>query len=207
MLNYRFDGTWPAEFGPMTDRTDPSTRSLRADLMLAFALIALCVAARLLPHVQNFSPVAAAALFAGAVMGRRSLAVTVPLAAMLIGDLVLGFYHWQVMATVYAALAVPVLIGMIGRRHGLWLTAIGGALGSALIFFVTTNFAVWAFSGLYSLDSTGLAQCYIAGLPYLKYTVAGDLLWSVALFASLTLLGSAARPRPETRPGALSASP
>jgi hypothetical protein len=187
----------------MTDRTELSTRSLRADLLLAFALIALCVAARLLPHVQNFSPVAAAALFAGAVMGRRSLAVIVPLAAMLIGDLVLGFYHWQVMATVYAALAVPALIGMIGRRYGLWLTAIGGALGSALIFFVTTNFAVWSFSGMYSLDSAGLVQCYIAGLPYLKYTVAGDLLWSVALFASLTLLGAAARP---TR-GALSAAP
>ena len=191
------------QLGPMTDRTDSSTHSLRADLLLAFALIALCVAARLLPHVQNFSPVAAAALFAGAVMGRRSLAVMVPLAAMLIGDLVLGFYHWQVMATVYAALTVPVLIGMIGRRYGLWLTAIGGALGSALIFFVTTNFAVWAFSGMYSLDSAGLVQCYIAGLPYLKYTVAGDLLWSAALFASLTLLGSAARP---TR-GALSAAP
>src|SRR5262245_5928721 len=56
---------------PMTDRTDQSTRSLRADFVLALALIALCVAARLLPHVQNFSPVAAAALFAGAVMGRR----------------------------------------------------------------------------------------------------------------------------------------
>jgi hypothetical protein len=92
---------------------------------------------------------------------------------------------------------------MIGRRDGLWLTAIGGALGSALIFFVTTNFAVWAFNGMYSLDSAGLVHCYFAGLPYLKYTVAGDLLWSVALFASLTLLGVAARP---TR-GALSAAP
>lgn len=181
----------------------PQTPSLRADLILALALIALCVAVRLLPHVQNFSPVAAAALFAGAVMGQRTLAVMVPLAAMLIGDWVLGFYHWQVMTTVYAALVVPALIGMIGRRYDLWFTAIGGALGSALIFFVTTNFAVWAFSGMYSLDSAGLIQCYIAGLPFLKYTVAGDLFWSVALFASLTWLGVAARP---TR-GVLRAAP
>jgi uncharacterized protein DUF6580 len=187
----------------MTDRTDPSTRTLRADLLLALALIALCVAARLLPHVQNFSPVAAAALFAGAVMGRRSLAVVVPVASMLIGDLVLGFYHWQVMATVYAALALPALIGMAGRRYGLRLTAIGGAFAAALIFFVTTNFAVWAFSGMYSLDSAGLLQCYVAGLPFLKYTLAGDLFWSVVLFGSLTLLGAAATPKA----GELSAAP
>ena len=56
---------------------------------------------------------------------------------------------------------------------------------------------------MYSLDGAGLVQSYIAALPYLKYTVAGDLFWSVALFASLTLLGFAARP---TR-GALSAAP
>src|SRR5882672_3466236 len=62
--------------------------SLRADLLLALALIGLCVAARMLPHVSNFSPVAAAALFAGAMLGRRSLALLVPIAAMLISDLV-----------------------------------------------------------------------------------------------------------------------
>src|ERR1700740_2149970 len=80
-------GTLPFRDGTqtMTDRSDLSTRSLRADLLLALALIALCVAARLLPHVQNFSPVAAAALFAGAVMGRRSLAVVVAGGALALG--------------------------------------------------------------------------------------------------------------------------
>ena len=174
-----------------TDRPDADAANaptLRADLLLALALIGLCVAARLLPHVSNFSPVAAAALFAGAMLGRRSLALVVPLAAMLIGDLVLGFYHWQVMATVYAALALPALIGMIARSSRVWLLAIGGALASALVFFVTTNFAVWAFGGMYSLDSAGLLQCYTAALPFLKYTAAGDLFWSVALFGGAALL-------------------
>jgi len=162
--------------------------SLRADLLLALALIGLCVAARMLPHVSNFSPVAAAALFAGAMIGRRSLALLVPLAALLIGDLLIGFYDGRVMATVYAALALPALIGMIARNHRMWFIAIGGALAASLIFFVTTNFAVWAFSGMYSLDGAGLIQCYVAALPFLKYTVAGDLFWSVALFGGASLL-------------------
>src|SRR5882757_9970646 len=91
--------------------------ALRADLLLALALVALCVAVRLLPHVSNFSPVAATALFAGAMLGRRSLALMVPVAAMLIGDLVLGLYDWRVMAVVYAALALPALIGIVARNH------------------------------------------------------------------------------------------
>jgi len=177
--------------------------SLRNDLILAFGLIALCVAARLMPHVSNFSPVAAAALFAGAVLGRRWLAIAIPVIAMLIGDLVLGFDHWPVMATVYAALALPALIGIVARGSHVWLLAIGGALASALIFFVTTNFAVWAFSGIYSLDGAGLVQCYVAALPFLKYTVAGDLFWSVALFGAFSALGYAARPTA----GALRAAP
>jgi hypothetical protein len=162
--------------------------SLRADLLLALALVGLCVAARLLPHLSNFSPVAAAALFAGAMIGRRSLALLVPVAAMLVGDLTLGFYEGRVMAVVYAALALPALIGMLARHHRPWLIAIGGALTASLIFYVTTNLAVWAFGGLYSFDFAGLVQCYIAALPFLKYTVAGDLFWSVALFGGASLL-------------------
>jgi hypothetical protein len=172
----------------------PNAPALRHDVLLALGLIGLCVAARLLPHVSNFSPVAAAALFAGAMIGRRTLALLVPVAALLIGDLALGLYDGRVMAVVYAALALPALIGMLARSHRVWPVAIGGALAASLIFFVTTNLAVWAFSGMYSLDGAGLLQCYTAALPFLKYTVAGDLFWSVALFGGASLLRARSRP-------------
>ena len=61
-------------------------------------------------------------------------------------------------------------------------------LSCSLIFFVTTNFAVWAFSGMYSLDMAGLTQCYVAALPFLKYTVAGDLFWAAVLFGGAWLV-------------------
>jgi hypothetical protein len=180
----------------MTARHNPDAQnapSLRADLLLALCLIGLCVAARMLPHVSNFSPVAAAALFAGAMLGRRSLALLVPVAALLISDLTFGFYDWRVMAAVYAALALPALIGMIAGSHRIWFTAIGGALATSLVFFTTANLAVWAFSGMYSLDNAGLIQCYVAALPFLKFTVAGDLFWSVALFGGASLLRARSR--------------
>lgn len=161
---------------------------LRTDILLVLFLIAFDIAARLLVHVPNVSPVAASALFAGMILRRRSLALIVPLAAMLLSDLVLGFYHWQVMATVYAALAMPALIGMAVRRFKPAYAVPPSALAGSLVFFLTTNFAVWAWSGLYSLDMAGLIQCYVMGLPFLKYTVAGDLFWAAVLFGGAFLV-------------------
>ena len=171
----------------MTPRTDSAT-TLRQDLLLALVLVVLCVVLRLLPHVSNFSPVAVAALFAGMTLHRRWLAVAVPLVAMLLSDAVLGGYGWPMMAVVYTALALPAAIGMFARHLRVVYVAIGGALASSLIFYAMTNFAVWALTGLYSADAKGLLECYVAALPFLKYTVAGDLFWSVALFGGAALL-------------------
>jgi uncharacterized protein DUF6580 len=171
----------------MTQRA-VSASTLRQDLLLALFLVVLCIVMRLVPHVSNFSPVAAAALFAGMTLSRRSLAVAVPLAAMLVSDAILGGYGWQMMAAVYGALALPAVIGMVARKARVAYVAVGGALASSLIFYAITNFAVWALSTLYTPDFKGLLECYVAALPFLKYTVAGDLFWSVALFGGAALL-------------------
>jgi len=71
------------------------------EFMLLFGLVAFDVIVRILPDAPNFSPVAASALFAGAVLG-RPLALAVPLAALALSDCVLGFYDWRVMIFVYA---------------------------------------------------------------------------------------------------------
>jgi ammonia channel protein AmtB len=122
-------------------------------------------------------------------MLRRSpLALLVPLAAMPLSDLVIGFDDWRMTVVVYAALTLPALIGMLARRYRLSRAVLPSVLASSLIFFVTTKFAVWAFGGLYSPDVTGLMQCYVAGLPFLKYTVAGDLFWAAVLFGGAFLV-------------------
>jgi hypothetical protein len=169
-------------------RSVPGRYSVRTDLALVLFLIALGSAARLLPHAPNFTPIAASALFASIMLQRRPLAPLVPLVAMALSDIVLGFYHWQVMAVVYAALTLPAVAGILARRYRASRVVVPTILACSLIFFASTNFAVWAFSGLYSLDMAGLLNCYAAGLPFLKYTVAGDLFWAAVLFGGAWLM-------------------
>lgn len=163
---------------------------LGSELMLAGALVGLVVIARLLPHAPNFTPVAAAALFAGVMLHHRGIALAVPFAGMIASDTVLGFYDWRVMSVVYASLALPAVIGMLAKHIRVSRMLVPAALCGSLLFFVTTNFAVWAFSGMYPQTMNGLIACYLAALPFLKNTVAGDLFWSVALFSGAYLVQS-----------------
>jgi hypothetical protein len=194
------------DFTSMAPQTKQNSTPLWPDLWpdvaLVAVLIGLDVAARLLWHVPNVSPVAASALFAGMMLRRRSLAPVVPLAALLIGDAISGFDHWPVMAVVYAALTLPAVAGILGRRFRVSRVVVPTVLACSLIFFVTTNFAVWAWSGLYSADLAGLIQCYAMGLPFLKYTVAGDLFWAAVLFGGAWLVQWLAQ-RLTARTGAL----
>jgi hypothetical protein len=155
------------------------------DLALAFGLVGLDVIARLLPHVPNFTPVAASALFAGATLRSPALAFAIPLAAMALADGVLGFNDWRVMVVVYAAIMMPVMLGVFAKRSATLLLALPFAVTSSVIFFVATNWAVWMFSDIYTRDASGLLKCYIAAIPFFQNTLLGDLVWTAILFGLL----------------------
>jgi hypothetical protein len=158
----------------------------RADLWMDLGLVAFLigfdVAARLLPHAPGFMPVAASALFAGRVLRMPALAVIVPLAAMALSGFGLAGDDWRVSLVVYAAIALPALAGMLSRRWRGALPVVVAMLSCSLVFFLSTNFAVWAFSGIYPLTLDGLTQCYVLALPFLEKTVTGDLFWTAVLF-------------------------
>src|SRR5215208_7087089 len=61
-------------------------------LIALLSAIAAAAVLRLMPHPPNFTPIGAMALFSGAYLDRRALAFVAPLAALLLSDLLLGFY-------------------------------------------------------------------------------------------------------------------
>ena len=154
-------------------------------LIALLSAIAAAAALRLVPHPPNFSPIDAMALFSGAYLARRWMSFVAPLAALLLSDLVVGFYHG--MATVYATVALIVLIGWwLSPRRSVGRTT-GAALASSVLFFVITNFGMWLFSGFYPHTSAGLVACYTAAIPFFQNTVAGDLFYTVLLFGGFSI--------------------
>ena len=150
--------------------------------MISLALVAVCVALRLLPHPPNFAPVGATAVFAGRTLPRWS-AIAVALGAMALGDIGLSALHGYPLFTavtpfVYAGFAGQVVLARALR------TVRGGAIAAAglgaIVFFALSNLGVW-LTGYYGMTTAGLIACYIAALPFLAGTLAGDLLWTVTL--------------------------
>lgn len=156
------------------------------------SLILGAAATRLLPHPPNFTAAPALALFAGAAFASPWTALLVPLLAMLLSDLALAAFVYGPAALssiplVYAAVVLTVGIGRALPRVSASAVA-GGAVGSALVFYVVTNLGVWASGRLYPLTLEGLAACYVAALPFLGSMLAGNLLWSGVLFGGFAWL-------------------
>lgn len=172
----------------MTRKDGRNWQTLGMDLLLVAFLIGFDVAARLLPHVPGLWPFAASALFAGRMLRTPGLAFVVPFAALLLTNTMLAGDDWRVTATVYAAIALPALIGMLTQKTRTIVAVPATMIACSLIFFVTTNFAVWTFGTLYSHDWNGLVQCYVAALPFLDKTILGDLFWASVLFGGAALV-------------------
>lgn len=156
-------------------------------LLVAAFLVGLGVAGRLLPHPPNFTPLAAIALFAGFLFRDARLAMAIPLSALIVSDAWLGTYDVRLMIAVYAAMLCPVLLRRFLRNRLSPLRVLCSAGASTAAFFLITNFAVWYLSGMYAKTLLGLGACYAAALPFLKHTLAGNVLWCTVLFGAYAL--------------------
>lgn len=166
------------------------SRSQMFTLVAVFALLVLLgVVGRSLPHPPNFTPVLAAAMFAGFFFRSSWVACMIPVAIMLISDAIFfGFYDLRIMGVVYAAMLLPLALRSFIRTNPSVLRIGLSALTMSVAFFLATNFAVWAFSGMYSLTLAGLVACYAAAIPFFKYFLAGDLFWTAAIFGTYFLV-------------------
>lgn len=150
-------------------------------LALAAGLVIVGTLLRLLPHVPNVAPVGAIALFGGAVLGWR-LAIWLPLAVMMLSDLMLGFYSG--IEFTWAAFLLVALYGMLFVGRPLFVKVLLGGAGGGLIFYAVSNFGTWLLGGMYPLTFSGLVDCYVMGLPFLRATLFGDVFYGLALFGA-----------------------
>jgi hypothetical protein len=144
------------------------------------AMIFAAAFVRLIPHPPNFAPVAAMALFGGAYFSKNWAAFLVPIAAMFITDLILGFH--ETMWAVYLSFALIVVIGMMMLKEKKIGNIFFASVISSVSFFIITNFGAWLSSGIYQKTTTGLVTCYTAAIPFFHQTLLSDLFFVGVLF-------------------------
>ena len=168
-------------------------RKLYLRFSVVTLMILLAALSRLLPHPPNFAPIGGMALFGAAYYTRHLWAYLVPIAAMWLSDLILNnvvyaqyfdrfvwFYSGSLFT--YGAFALIVLMGTFTLRKVRVPHVLFSALGASVIFFAVSNFGVWFSTEMYPKTLSGLGACYLAGIPFFRNTLLGDLVYSAALF-------------------------
>lgn len=148
-------------------------------------IVALGAIFRFIPHLPNFTPIAAMALFGGAYYSNKWKALLIPMAILLVSDLFLGFH--TTMLFVYAGFLVTVFVGMrLGKGAG-FKNIFFSALLSSIVFFLLTNFGVWMMYDFYPTNFAGLIGTYAAGLPFFRNEVMGTLFYSGVFFGAYSI--------------------
>ncbi len=157
------------------------------NISIAVALAVAAASFRLLPHPGNFAPIGALALFLGARLSYKQ-SIPIVLGAMFASDALIGFYDWRLMFAVYGSFALATFIGSWIGANFKWYKFAFGAVAGSVLFYLVTNFAVWAFSPWYPHTVSGLAACYAAALPFFRNTVISDMTFGAALFGAYELV-------------------
>ena len=157
-----------------------------------FILVFSGVGLRLLCRdIPNFAPVAALALYSGFFFRNSWFAALIPISVLTITNLYLGGYEsWVVMLSVYACLILPVLFGkklLSQKVDGQFSvpTVMGLTLFGSLLFFFVTNYASWLY--WYPKTVSGFVECYMAAIPFFRFTLMGDFFFCFVFFSAHAL--------------------
>jgi hypothetical protein len=138
----------------------------KQNLLVIFILIAVWF--RLIPHPPNVTPITSLALFSGLMFQKRWLSILVPLVAMFISDMVLGF--GMISLWVYSAFIMITMLGWFLNEMN-----VKSIFLSSLVFFIVSNFGVWVMDYPHTIE--GLIMCYTLAIPFFGYSIVGDLFW------------------------------
>jgi hypothetical protein len=159
-------------------------------MVTAIVLTFLAVICRLLSAhfvFWNFVPMGAVALYAGARLPRR-WAWLVPVVSMVVSDFLLDYgKHRELLEPtrwmIYASFAFITTLGPQANRPGIgpWMLP-ALSLAASMLFFLASNFGVWAEGLLYPITLPGLVACYVAAIPFFGRTIVADLVGTGVLF-------------------------
>ncbi|KRC35651.1 DUF6580 family putative transport protein [Oerskovia sp. Root22] len=168
---------------------------------IAVAFVALAIVFRLVREEIGAPPnleLVTSAAFVAAVLVRHRLAFLAPLVVAVVSDLALG--NTSIALFTWSAWLVIGLGALLTRGTSGWGrvgAAAGLGVGGSLWFFFWTNFGVW-FQGRgvwYPAGLDGLVASYVAGLPFLRTMLVGNLVLLPVVAAGTLLVERLERSR------------
>ncbi len=160
--------------------------SQKALFMLIAFFVAFTIMVRLIPHTANMTPIGALALVAGMLLPRR-WGWLVPMGALLISDAFIGGYELPVMMAVYGSVALIAVLGNALRAQTPAMRLVVGPVFSSTLFFLITNFAIWAATPWYPKNIAGLLTSYTLALPFWRNMLVGDIVYTAAFSCCVAL--------------------
>lgn len=143
-------------------------------LKIAIGVLIALSASRFIPHPPNFTSLLALSFYIPAIFGIRFIPIVI--LALFFTDLIIGFH-----STMFFTIGSVALIGLISKIFNKSiLLRLFGALMGAVIFFILTNFGVWA-SGSYGYTLNGFISCYLLAIPFFGYSLISTLVFSVII--------------------------
>jgi hypothetical protein len=139
------------------------------------------------PHPANFAPIAAMAMFGGAYLNKK-LAMILPLSAMAVSDIFIGFDSWQTRLAVYCCFVFSGLLGLWLRNHKSVGTVVSASLLGSIVFYLVTNLVYFHAVSLYPKTFEGMVQAYVNAIPFFQNTILGDLFYVAVFFGSYELV-------------------
>ena len=133
--------------------------------------IALAIS-RFIPHPPNFTSLIALSFYVPALFGKNYIPAVI--LSFAITDIFIGYHtgtHWTWGSVLVIGLISSLFKESLKKR-------ILGVFAGAIIFFIFTNFGVWA-SGLYDYTINGLVECYILAIPFFTNSLIATLIFSV----------------------------
>ena len=146
------------------------------------SLILVLAFSRLIPHPPNFTPIIAAAVMSGYLFKNIYISSIVLLLSMFLSDLVIGIYS-NFFFVYFSLLLIMFICTKIIKDLNfkkLFLLSVF----SSLIFFLITNFGVWAFSNMYEKNLNGLMYCYLLAIPFFTNTIISTIAFSCLAYTA-----------------------
>ena len=174
---------------------------MKKKLLLIVLFIAIIFLGRILPHPYNFTPLIAVTLLSSYSLSNKLLAIMIPLVGFWLSDLFMNNYIYagyfadftvfnSGMIWTYGAIVLVAFMGSSFLNKISTGKVVLASLSGSTIFYLISNFGVWALSPMYAKTLTGLFQCYSLALPFYGTSLIGDLIYSAILFGAYQLVFS-----------------